>query len=98
MTGKDALEMLKQMEKDGTLDDVLALDIITKDDVIEWVNAVSGLDDAQKDKAKAILADRMEAERIVETAVEETNPYGEDFFYSVYDQISSLVDDDEDDE
>lgn len=41
MTGKQALDELKRLEKQGKLDEVLNIDIISVDDVREWMKPIT---------------------------------------------------------
>ena len=92
MTGRQALEQLRQMENEGTIDNVLNVDMVSTDDVKQYADALYD-DYSAKETAvlDGILDDRKAVDGIVEQALDDVFPYGEDFISAVQGLLNEKV-------
>ena len=92
MTGRQALEQLRQMENEGTIDDVLNVDMVSTGDVKQYADALyDGYSAKETAVLDGILDDRKAVDGIVEQALDDVFPYGDDFISAVQGLLNEKV-------
>ena len=80
MNGIQALNELKRLEAEGCLANVLDVEIIDTGDVASYAEPLyEGLEENEKAALDKVLADRKAVADAVEQALDDINPFGEEF-------------------
>lgn len=90
MTGHQALDLLKRLEAEGRLDDVLDVEVIDTDDVKNFAEPLyEGLEDNEKPALDKVLADNFALCDAVDQALDDVNPFGEEFIACLQELLHS---------
>ena len=80
MNGIQALNELKRLEAEGSLANVLDVEIIDTGDVASYAEPLyEGLEENEKSALDGVLADRKAVADAVNQALDDINPFGEEF-------------------
>jgi hypothetical protein len=92
MNGIQALNELKRLEAEGRLADVLDVEIIDTGDVANYAEPLyEGLEENEKPALDKVLADRYAVADAVDQALDDINPFGEEFISCLQEILNEKV-------
>ena len=92
MTGQQALDLLKRLEAEGHLDDVLDVEVIDTGDVKNFADPLyEGLEDNEKPALDKVLADNFALYDAVDQALDDVDPFGEEFIACLQEILHSKM-------